>query len=82
MAALRKRSARRKIAERLRRFRIANDLTQEVAAKRLRITRSQWCEIEAGRQSIPAERIVDFADLVQRPVADLLGIDEQIKVAA
>ena len=76
MAALRRPRPRQLIADRLRRFRVACGITQEDAAKRLRITRSQWCMIESGQQSIPAERIVDFADLVNAPVAELLGIRE------
>ena len=73
MAALRRPRPRQHIADRLRRFRLAKGLTQEDAAKRLRITRSQWCLIESGQQSIPAERILDFAELVDASVAELLG---------
>lgn len=73
MAALRRPRPRQHIADRLRRLRLACGITQEEAARRLRITRSQWCEIEAGRQSIPAERIADFAELVNAPVTELLG---------
>lgn len=74
MAALRRQAPRQRIAERLRRARLAAGITQEEAARRIRITRSQWCLIEAGEQSIPAERVVDFARLVQVSVTDLLGV--------
>lgn len=74
MASLRRRAPRQHIANRLRRFRLAAGITQEEAAKRIRIARSQWCLIETGQQSIPAERIVDFADLVKVSVNDLLGV--------
>jgi hypothetical protein len=30
--------------------------------------------IESGQRSIPAERIVDFAELVSAPVTELLGV--------
>lgn len=74
MAALRRPRPRQEIADRLRRFRLAAGLTQEVAAKALRITRGQWYEIESGKQSIPAERILDFAALVGATPNDLLGV--------
>lgn len=45
----------------------------ESAATRLDISRSQWCQIEQGYQSIPAERLLDFAVTVKVSVADLLG---------
>lgn len=82
MAALRRPRPRQLIADRLRRFRLAKGLTQEVAAKRLRITRSQWCLIESGQQSIPAERLMDFAELVDASVTDLLGLQQQQREAA
>lgn len=76
MAALRRPRPRQLIADRLRKFRLAKGLIQEDAAKKLRITRSQWCLIESGQQSIPAERLPDFAQLVGATVNDLLGIRE------
>lgn len=82
MAALRRPRPRQQIADRLRRLRLASGLIQEEAARRLRITRSQWCLIEAGSQSIPAERIVDFAQLVGVTVNELLGIGEEASAAA
>ena len=82
MAALRRPRPRQLIADRLRRFRLARGITQEAAAKRLRIQRSQWCLIECGQQSIPAERLVDFAELVGVTANDLLGIHEEQKAAA
>lgn len=75
MAALRRQRPRQLIADRLRRFRLAAGITQEEAAKRIRIARSQWCLIETGQQSIPAERLVDFAALVKATPNDLLGVD-------
>lgn len=82
MAALRRPRPRQHIADRLRRLRLASGITQEEAARRLRITRSQWCLIEAGSQSIPAERIVDFAQLVKSTVNQLLGVQDETKAAA
>ena len=82
MAALRRPRPRQQIADRLRRLRIASGITQEEAARRLRISRSQWCNIESGSQSIPAERILDFAQLVGATSNELLGVREDEKVAA
>lgn len=75
MAALRKRAPRLAIAERLRKARIAAGLSQEAAARRLRVTRGTWCIIEQGRQSIPAERVRDFASTVGIEVEQLLGVE-------
>lgn len=74
MAALRRVRPRKAIADRLKKARIAAGISQEEAARRMDIARSQWCLIEQGAQSIPAERIVDFANLVNAPVTELLGI--------
>ena len=74
MAALRRPGPRAKIAERLKRMRLAAGITQEEACARLKIARSQWFLIESGQRSIPAERIVDFALLVKVPVTELLGV--------
>lgn len=74
MAALRRPGPRAKIAERLKRLRLAAGITQEEACARLKIARSQWFLIESGQRSIPAERIVDFALLVKVPVTELLGV--------
>jgi len=76
MAALRKQRPRQKIADRLRRLRLASGITQDEAALKLNITRSQWCMIESGKRSIPAERIADFAELVKAQVVELLGIKD------
>lgn len=75
MAALRKRGPRQAIADRLRKFRLRAGLSQEVAAQRLKITRGTWCIIEQGRQSIPAERLADFAAIVGANVGQLLGVE-------
>lgn len=74
MAALRRVRPRKAIADRLKRARIAAGVSQEEAAKRLDIARSQWCMIEQGAQSIPAERLVDFAGIVRTTVSELLGV--------
>lgn len=74
MAALRKQKQRQRIADRLRKFRLAAGVTQDAACAKLDITRSQWFLIESGKRSIPAERIVDFATLVNATVAELLGV--------
>jgi transcriptional regulator with XRE-family HTH domain len=73
MAALRKASPRRKIAARIRSSRLAVGISQEVAARQLRVHRDQWYRIEAGLQSLPSERLKDVARIVKRPVLELLG---------
>jgi transcriptional regulator with XRE-family HTH domain len=74
MAALRKTYPRRRIAHRLRLLRIRAGVTQEEIAGQLRLRRNQWCRIEAGDQSIPAERLVDIARIISATVDELLGI--------
>ncbi len=76
MAALRRTSPRRKIAARIRAGRLALSMTVKDAASKLRVHRDQWYAIEAGKQSLPAERILDVARIVNRPVAELLGLRE------
>ena len=74
MAALRRPKQRQKIADRLRRLRVAAGITQDQACAKLDIARSQWCLIETGQRSIPAERIVDVARLVNVSLNELLGV--------
>lgn len=74
MAALRRDRPRKAIADRLKKARIAAGITMETAATRLDISRSQWCQIEHGLQSIPAERLEDFAGIVKTTVSELLGV--------
>jgi len=49
-------------------------MTIKDAALKLRVHRDQWYAIEAGKQSLPVERIIDVARIVNRPVVELLGI--------
>lgn len=74
MAALRRTSPRRKIAARIRALRLSLGLSQEAAAKKLRVHRDQWYRIEAGLQSLPTERLVDVARIVETTALDLLGL--------
>lgn len=74
MAALRRTSPRRRIAARIKASRLAQGFSQDVAAKKLRVHRDQWYRIEAGLQSIPAERLLDVARIVDTTVNELLGI--------
>lgn len=74
MAAMRRPSPRKKIAERLKRLRIEAGITQDVAARKMRLTIKQWGRIENGHQSIPAERLTSLAALVKTDVEYLLGV--------
>jgi len=67
-------SARRKIAARIKAGRLALGMTVKDAAARLRVHRDVWYEIEIGKQSLPVERFLDVARIVNRPAVDLLGI--------
>lgn len=73
MAALRRTAPRRRIADRIKAARRASGISQEVVAKRLRVTLNQWYRIERGLQSLPSERLVDVAQVVKATVTDLLG---------
>lgn len=74
MSTMRRTSSRRQIAGRLKKRRLASGISQENAAKKLRIRRNQWSRIELGLQSIPAERLVDVCEVVNTTVAELLNI--------
>jgi transcriptional regulator with XRE-family HTH domain len=72
MAALRRTAPRRRLADRIRAARRGAGLSQEVVAKKLRIATNQWWRIESGLQSLPAERLVDVARIINVNVTDLL----------
>jgi transcriptional regulator with XRE-family HTH domain len=76
MATIRRATSRKKIAVRLKQRRISAGLTMLEAAGQLKVQRNVWERVEAGMQSIPAERIVDVCAIVKTTVADLLGISE------
>ncbi len=73
MSSIRRTGKRREIAERVREKRLAAGLTQEGVAKQLGLQRIQMINIEAGRQSIPAERLLDFARVLATTPVELLG---------
>lgn len=82
-------SEREKIAERLKEARIMSGLSQENAAKILKIQRPAISEIESGRRKVSAEEIISFSKLYKVSTTWLLlkeesdaEMDEQTKVAA
>jgi transcriptional regulator with XRE-family HTH domain len=82
MASIRRSGRRREIAQRIRRRRLDLGISQEVAAKQLGVDRVIWSSIELGKQSVPAERLVDVARIVSASVNQLLGVAEEMKAAA
>jgi len=49
-------------------------ISQEAAARLLGVDRTQWSHIELGKQSVPAERLLDVARIVDATVSHLLGV--------
>jgi len=83
-------SDREKIAVRLKEARIQAGLSQESAAKILKLQRPAISEIESGNRKVSAEEIIQFANLYRVNSSWLLlnddgqeaEMDEQLKVAA
>jgi transcriptional regulator with XRE-family HTH domain len=71
--SIRRTVRRREIANRIKKLRVLLDISQEAAAKQLGIRRVQWTHIEAGRQSVPSERILDLCKILNTTPEDLLG---------
>jgi transcriptional regulator with XRE-family HTH domain len=82
MASIRRTGRRREIAQRIRRRRLDLGISQEVAAKQLGVDRVIWSSIELGKQSVPAERLVDVARIVKATVDELLGVVQPQQEAA
>ena len=61
------------LAQRLRTARRAAGLTQEQAAARLAVTRSQIAMIETARSKVSAAQVAAFAQLYQQSVAYFYG---------
>jgi transcriptional regulator with XRE-family HTH domain len=74
MPSIRRTGRRREIAQRIRRKRLDLGISQEVAAKQLGVDRVIWSSIELGKQSVPAERLLDIARIVSSTPNDLLGV--------
>lgn len=73
MASIRRTGRRREIAQRIRRRRLDLGISQEVAAKQLGVDRVIWSSIELGKQSVPAERLVDVCRILNTTPVELLG---------
>ncbi len=81
---------RDKIAERLKEARVLAGLSQESAAKILKLQRPAISEIESGKRKVSAEEIIEFAKLYKVSTSWLLLKDdeqeekmsEQLKIAA
>ena len=73
MPSIRRTVRRREIAQRIRKLRVSLDLSQETAAKLLGVGRVQWTHIEAGRASVPAERVVEICRILNTSVVEILG---------
>lgn len=81
---------REKIAERLKEARVLAGLSQESAAKILKLQRPAISEIESGKRKVSAEEIIEFAKMYKVSTSWLLLKDdeqeekmsEQLKIAA
>lgn len=81
---------REKIAERLKEARILSGLSQESAAKILKLQRPSISEIESAKRKVSAEEIIEFSNLYKVSASWLLSkegeqeeeMNEQIKIAA
>jgi len=73
MPSIRRTTRRREIAQRIRKLRVSLEMSQEEAAKQLGVRRVQWTHIEAGKQSVPAERVVDLCRILNTTPVELLG---------
>lgn len=83
-------SDRDRIADRLKEARMLAGLSQDSAAKILKLQRPAISEIESGRRKVSAEEIIQFADLYRVSKSWLLlededqetTMNEQLKIAA
>jgi transcriptional regulator with XRE-family HTH domain len=76
MSSIRRSGRRREIAQRIRRRRLDLGISQEVAAKQLGVDRVIWSSIELGKQSVPAERLLELAAIMKTTPNELLGLKE------
>lgn len=73
MPSIRRTGRRREIAQRIRRKRLDLGISQEVAAKQLGVDRVIWSSIELGKQSVPAERLVELCRILNTTTVEILG---------
>lgn len=83
-------SEREKIATRIKEARVMAGLSQDQAAKKLKLQRPAISEIESGKRKVSAEEIIQLADLYKVDTSWLLlqdnqndlNLSEQVKFAA
>jgi transcriptional regulator with XRE-family HTH domain len=67
----------RQIGENLRRLRRERDVSQEVLASEVRMSRSALANIEAGQQRLAVHQLLDLARALRVEPVSLLPADEQ-----
>jgi len=73
MRAVPERSLREKLGEQLRSARVKTGLSQAGLAEKLSISRPSIASIEAGRQSVAVEQLVDIAKLLDISAVEVLA---------
>lgn len=64
---------RRHLGHLIRKARIEKDMTQQVLADRLKVTRGAVAAMEAGRQGVDCYRLVQMAEILEVHVGYFLG---------
>lgn len=67
------------IAANIRHKREYRNYTQEYLALKLNISQNAYSKIELGYTKITVERLFQIADILEFDVAELLGIEEDVK---
>lgn len=66
----------------LRSIRLCDELTLEAFARKLGVTRSNLCDIEAGRRGVSVERAAQWADMLGYSPAQFVRLALQAQVDA
>jgi transcriptional regulator with XRE-family HTH domain len=64
------------VGSRIREIRLSQEMTQEALALRSGVTRNVLIDVEHGRRSLLFERLLDIAEALEVPAADLLPRQE------
>ena len=67
------------IAENIKKYRLVQDMKVDYICNRLSISRSLYYKIISGKEEIDANRVPDFAAVLEVETKDLLGEVEEIR---
>ena len=67
---------REAVGRNIRELRIQRDMTQEILALHSGVTRNVLIDVEFGRRGLLYERLLDLAEALDVPVAELLAVPE------